>query len=147
MATKAPSDLGTALCLVLRANAYGEADLILTLFSRTEGLLTARAYGAKSLKSPVRAACQPFCVAEFEFYIRGQRRSVKAAAVRADFFRLQENYEAYICGCIILELTEKVLRYAAEYEEMFRLTVGSLGALNTGAAEPRRVLLFFSGQF
>ena len=36
-----------------------------------------------------------------------------------------------------------MLRYAAEYEEIFRLTVGSLGALNAGTAEPKKVLLFF----
>lgn len=143
MTVKAPSDLEAALCLVLRANAYSEADYILTLFGRDEGLLSARAYGAKSLKSGVRAACQPFCVAEFEFYVRGSHRSVKAAAVRADFHHLQDDYLSYLCGCVILELTEKVLRYADEYGELFRLTVSCLAALNAPAGDPRRVLLFF----
>lgn len=143
MPTRSPSALSTALCLVLRANSYGDNDFILTLFDRERGLETARAHGAKSLKSSIRAACQPFCVAEFEFYVRGGRLSVKAASVRTEFYRLQENYTAYVCGCIILELTERVLRYAPEYEEMFRLTVGSLSVLDGADASPKAVLLFF----
>lgn len=143
MPTKAPSRLAAALCLVLRANTYSEADYILTLFSREQGLLTARAYGAKSLKSAVRAACQPFCVAEFEFYVRGERLSVKAAAIRAEFYGLQENYDAYVCGCIILEITEKVLRYADEFEELFQLTVAALSVLSSGTLPPKGVLLFY----
>ncbi|MBD5559484.1 MAG: DNA repair protein RecO [Clostridia bacterium] len=140
---KAPSDLVASLCLVLRVTQYGEADSILTLFSRSEGLLSARAYGVKSLKSSFRAACQPFCVAEFEFYRRGDRLSVKAASVKSQFAGLQDDYTAYVCGCIILELTEKVLVYAEEYEEIFRLTVSAVAALSSEALPPKSILLFF----
>lgn len=143
MGSKRTAQVGRALCLVLNSRPYGEADLVLTLFAREEGLISARAYGARSLKSRIRAACQPFCLAEFDFYIRGEHRSVKEASIRQDMTGLLQHYDAYLCGCMILELTEKVLRYADEYEALFRLTLSSLLYLEDDPREPERVLLFF----
>lgn len=142
MATK-KARLGRSLCLVLRAEPYGEADLVLSLFSKEEGLITARAYGARSVKSRIRAACQPFCLAEFIFYLHGPRRSVKEVSVRTEMMGIPNHYEAFLCACVILQLTERILRYADEYEALFRLTVSSLLALNARPEVPERILLFF----
>lgn len=136
------SSLESALCVVLRAQSYGEADWILSLFARDAGLVSARAYGARSLKSRIRAACQPFCLAEFEFYVKGDSRTVKAAAIRSEFAGIRDNYDAYTCACLVVETIEKVIRHAYEHSELFRLTVTSLTALSN-TEDPAAVLLFF----
>lgn len=133
------------LCIVLRAIPYGEADLILTLFSREHGRIDARAYGARSLKSKYRAACQPFCLAEFEFYLKNDRRSVKSADVRSSFSGLQTDYCRYLAGCTILELAEKSLQGAGpeEREQLFVLLVHTLSALQSFEGQTDYLLLFF----
>lgn len=132
-------------CIVLRAVPYREADLILSLFSRTNGLISARAWGARSLKSANRAACQPFCVSEMEFYVKGGRRSLKAAEIRNPFFGIQERYASYAAGCVLLEATEKVLAYGQddENEALFRLLGVCLGELEHAGSDPWHVLLYF----
>lgn len=135
-----------SLCIVLRVVQYAESDLILTLFSRDEGLIDARAYGARSLKSGIRAASQPFCLAEFEFYVKNGRRSVRAADQKNEFFGIQSNFRKYACGCAALELTEKILRGVSEpseYEDLFRLLVIFLTSLEHFEADPSYILLFF----
>lgn len=132
-------------CIVLRAVPYGEADLILTLFSRTGGRIDARAWGARSIRSANRAACQPFCASEMEFYVRRGHRSVRAADIKSEFFGLQSDYKKYAVGCVLLELAERVLVYGQEdeYEELFKLLVASLAELEHTKADPRYILLFF----
>lgn len=131
-------------CITLRAVPFGEADLMLTLFSEQDGRVDARAYGARSMKSAYRAACQPFCASEMEFYLKGGRRSVKAAHVRSEFFGIQEKYSRYAAGCSVLELTDRILRHAPPEETrvLFRLLVACLRALDTTDA-PAYVLLFY----
>lgn len=133
------------LCIVLRAVPYAEADLILTLFSRARGRIDARAYGARSMKSRIRAACQPFCLAEFEFYAKKDRLSVRAADIRSEFFGIQKNFKKYVCACTALELIEKALRGAQgpELEDLFRLLAVFLTALDAFEGNPDYLLLFF----
>lgn len=133
------------LCIVLRTVPYGEADLILTLFSRTYGRIDARAYGARSLKSTYRAACQPFCAAEFEFYLKNGYRSVRSADIKTEFFGLQTDFRRYAAGCVLLELAEKMLKGHDEEDrdQMFLLLVHSLTALESQKCDPRYVVLFF----
>lgn len=132
-------------CIVLRAVPYGEADLILTLFSRTSGRIEARAWGARSIRSAYRAACQPFCASEMEFYVRRGHRSVRAADIKSEFFGIQGDYKKYAVGCVLLELTEKVLVYGQEdeYEKLFRLLAATLAELEHTHADPQYLLLFF----
>lgn len=132
-------------CIVLRAVPYKEADLILTLFSRQHGRIDARAYGARSLKSTYRAACQPFCAAEFEFYLKNGRRSVRSADIRREFFGLQSDFRKYAAGCVLLELAEKMLEGHSEEDrdQMFLLLLHSLSAMESEKCDPHYIVLFF----
>jgi DNA repair protein RecO (recombination protein O) len=80
------------LCIVLRAVNYRDYDRILTLFSRAEGRLDAQARGARRVKSALRAAAQPFCCAEYEFYGRGDRLYVTNVLIREEFYGIQNDY-------------------------------------------------------
>ena len=141
------SGLDRSLCIVLRAVPYSEADVILALFSRDLGEISARAYGARSLKSPLRAACQPFCLAEFEFYIRSGRYSLRAAYIRSEFFGIQNSYPKYACACTVLELTERMLPGISddkqERESLFTLLAVFLQTLDRDPGDPMYLLLFF----
>lgn len=133
------------LCIVLRTAAFKEADLMVTFLSRSQGRIDARAYGARSVKSPIRAACQLFCVSDFEFYVRNDRWSVKAADIRLDLSGLQDDFKKYACGSVMLELTEKMTKGAgdAELSELFTLLVTSLSVLEVSQEDPIYILLFF----
>ena len=80
------------LCIVLRAVNYRDNDKILTLFSQENGKLTASARGARAMKSAIRAAAQPFCCAEYEFYQKKDRLYITNALIKQEFFNVQNDY-------------------------------------------------------
>jgi DNA repair protein RecO (recombination protein O) len=131
------------LCIVLRAVNYRDHDRILTLFSREEGRITAQATGARRLKSALSVAAQPFCCAEYEFYTRGGRHYIKNALIREKFFRIQNDYEKYTAGCVMLELAEHILRHAGDWGRLFARLAYTLYAMEADTAGADAALAYF----
>jgi len=131
------------LCIVLRAVNYRDNDRMLTLFSRGEGKVTAKAAGARRMKSGLSVASQPFCCAEYEFYARGGKRYVRNALVKEKFFNIQNDYDKYTAGCVMLELSGRIIDHTDEWERLFSRLINTLYAMETGKADAARALAYF----
>ena len=132
------------LCIVLKSVNYGDYDRMLTLLSRNDGKVTAMAKGAKSLKSKLNAATQPFCCAEYDFYQKGDRKYLKSAAVKEKFEDIQtKDVNKYMAACTMLEITDKVAEYAEDSKHLFALLIYTLYALNKPETDFKSALVYF----
>ena len=118
-----------AEAIVLRQQPLGEADRIVTLFSREFGKLRAAAKGARRPTSRLGGRIEPFTYARL-LLARGRTLDVIAqaeivrafAGVRADLVR--SAHAAYVA-----ELVDRGLPERDRHEEVFELTRGALEAL------------------
>lgn len=117
--------------IVLRRRPMGEADKLLTLFTREMGKLTAVARGARKPTGKLAGATETCVQARFQlasgktFWIVTQA-SVERA--RARLHRLLLNAAAAIYLC---ELTDRLLEDSAPDEGLFDLLAGALDELET----------------
>lgn len=134
--------MDNTLCLVMRTANWRDSDKMLTLFSRDFGLLSALARGAKNLKNPIAAASQPFCCGIFSFTSRGGRLYASQCEIKKEFYGLGADFERYAAACVMIEMTEKILKNTEEYDQLFILLYTCLVHLE-GGREHRQVLAYF----
>ncbi|WP_066647463.1 DNA repair protein RecO [Christensenella timonensis] len=130
-------------CIVLRSTDYKDYDKILTLFSRTGGRINAQARGARKIKSEVASASQVLSCGEYEFYKKGDKLFLTNALLRQEFFRVQNDYDAYSAACVMLELADKLLQHTTEYEDLFLTLIYALYAMETAQLLPMQSLAYF----
>ena len=101
----------TASALVLGVHNWGDADKIVTLFTRERGLIRAAAFGARRPKSPLAAGLQMFNEIEAEL-TEGQRLdTVRTASLLHHPKKLSEDLAAMSYGSFVAELVrEKALQ-------------------------------------
>lgn len=131
------------LCIVLRAVNYRDNDRILTLFSRTEGKINAQATGARRMKSGLAPASQLFCCAEYEFFQKKDRYFVTGALIKQEFFNIQNDYDKFTAGCVMLELTERMLEHSDEPERLFVTLINTLFSMEKYGLGKDAALAYF----
>lgn len=136
-------DLDKQYCIVLRAVNYMESDKMLTLFSRTEGLMSARARGVRKMKSKLKPAAQPLCCGEYEFHEKAGRFTLTGATIKQEFYGIQSDYGKFAAASVLLELTERTLRLSGEYERIFITLIYSLYAMEKDLLKASCALSYF----
>ncbi len=130
-------------CIVLRTTDYKDYDKILALFSRSHGRIDAQARGARRLKSEFGPIAQPLACGEFEFYKKNDKLFLTGALIRQEFYHIQNDYDKYMSACVMLELTDKLLQNADEYEELFLTLIYALFAMEQGKLSYLQALAYF----
>ncbi|MEG0251674.1 MAG: DNA repair protein RecO [Christensenellaceae bacterium] len=133
-------------CIVLRAVNYKDYDKMLALFSRTQGRIDAQARGARKLNSAFRAASQPLCCGEFEFYKKGERLYVTSVLIKQEYFNIQNDYQKYTAACVMLELIEKILQNEQDYEQLFVMLINVLYVMEKSMVSYVQALAYFLTQ-
>jgi DNA repair protein RecO (recombination protein O) len=79
--------------LILRSYALSEADKIVVLFTREEGLVRGVAKGARRLKSRFGSSLEPFTIVQIEFFRKGERElvSVQRMDLVKSYFDIASN--------------------------------------------------------
>ena len=113
----------TASALVLGVHNWGDADKIVTLFTRERGLIRAAAFGARRPKSPLAAGLQMFNEIEAEL-TEGQRLdTVRTASLLHHPKKLSEDLDN--TWAVVAEAIQTILRregYPHPYEALKALT-------------------------
>ena len=73
--------------IVLGARSWGEADKVMTIFTRERGLVRAAAFGCRRPRSPLAGAMQMFVHADLQFAEGGRLETVKTASVRVSWLK------------------------------------------------------------
>ncbi|BDR53317.1 DNA repair protein RecO [Bombiscardovia nodaiensis] len=127
--------------VVLRTTKLGEADRIITLFTRSHGKVRAVAKGVRRTKSRFGSRLEPFMRADL---LLAQGRNLDVVSQAASLATYAEpicaDYDRYTNGGVILETADKLL--SSEHEPaqtQYLLLISALKALSTGARDPRMI--------
>jgi len=94
--------------ILLAVRDWGEADKIVTLFSREQGKIMAFANGARRPKSPLAGGMQLFTHLEVTLAPGKNSDVVKQCEIKHAFRHLQEDFNCMAYGAFIVELTSEL---------------------------------------
>ena len=95
--------------IVLGARSWGEADKVMTIFTRERGLLRAAAFGCRRPRSPLAGAMQLFVHADLQFAEGGRLETVKTASVRAHHAKLSLDLTALAYATFLAEVIREFM--------------------------------------
>ena len=128
--------------IVLKEMPLGEADKLLKVFSREEGLITVVAKGAKKSGSRFLAAASVFAYSDMEL-VKGKSMYVlKNAKLIESFYGLREDLDILTAAADIGKMTLKVIQEDLPDEESLELLLKALALL-----EKKRDPLFVKAVF
>ncbi len=114
--------------LVLRSVNLGEADRLITVFTKEKGTVTALVKGARSLKNKNMYATQQFCYSSMTLFEKGDKLWVREATLIESFYGLRDSIEALSLAAYIVEVLSDITVEQTE-EDLLRLSLNSLYAL------------------
>lgn len=124
--------------VVLRSIKLGEADRIVTLFTRWNGKVRAVAKGVRKTKSRFGARLEPFSRVHLMMYRGRDLDTITSVDIITSFDALRADYKRLAYGAALTELVEKVTPDRERAVPVYSLLLGGLHAL---AATPSDSIL------
>lgn len=90
--------------LVIGESGTGEVDSVVTLLSRTRGVITAFANGARKPKNRLHGATSLFCYSDFTIFEKGETLNISGAALNTMFFKVRDSIEKLAAAEAFCEL-------------------------------------------
>lgn len=120
--------------LVVRTYDFGEADRIVVLLTREQGIVRGVAKGARRANSRFGSRLQPFVEINVQLY-PGRNLATITEVDTVAFFAagLIDDLQRYAAGCAVLEAVEKLAVEHSQSEELFDLAISALKALSQTA--------------
>jgi DNA repair protein RecO (recombination protein O) len=129
--------------LVLTTIDYGDADRLVTLFTRGRGKLTAFAAGARKSKRRFAGALQPFTLLRAHLVERrGDTFRLDQADVRCVFHHIREELSLIARALYCVELCRELVRDRQPHPELFSLLLEYLEKLDQKEAGPSSLIAF-----
>ncbi len=128
--------------VVCRQHKLGEADRIVTLLTRNNGLVRAVAKGVRRTRSKFGARLEPFAHIDVQLH-PGRNLDIVTQVVSVDAFAadIVSDYGRYTSACVVLETAERLAgEERAPASALHRLTVGALRAVAGGQRSRELVL-------
>ncbi len=129
--------------LVLRKSNYGEADLIITLFSRELGKFRALAKNAKKSQKRFRGRLDFFNRLAIEVTLnKGRFNLITDVTLKESYRKITESVDSFVAANRVLELLDFLVPEQEPGGELFDLATDSLGLLSR-KQKPYSVFLVF----
>jgi len=123
--------LYTAEGIILGAKNWGEADKVMTVFTRERGMLRAAAFGCRRPRSALAGAMQMFVHADFQLAEGPRLETVKTAVVRAHHAKLSADLTALAYATFVAEVVREFLPEGVPDEQFFDRLAQILTAFET----------------
>lgn len=107
--------------LVLGVHNWGEADKMVTLFTRERGKVKAAAFGSRRTKSPLAAGMQMFSHLEVALQEGAKLDTVKQCSLLHRYRKLSEDLLVMAYGSVIAELVRELFPERAADQGVFEL--------------------------
>ena len=130
--------------ILVAVRDWGDADKIVTLFSREHGKIIAFANGARRPKSPLAGGMQLFTHLEARLMPGKNCESVKQCEIKYAFREVQEDFNCMAYGAFIAELTSELCPERQPEPQVFDLLLAVLHILKK--RNPRMVALAYAWQ-
>ena len=133
--------------VVLRLSGYSENDVILTIFTRNIGKVSAIAKGAKRNKSSLMAASQLFAFSDFTLKKQRGMYRVSQAQVIKSFYDIAYDLDAFSYASYISRLVENSLLENQTNVKLFALLVKTLYLLSKEDTDKKLIATAFELKF
>jgi len=110
--------LKTSGIIIKRIN-YGEADRILTIFTRNQGKIKAIAKGSRKILSKLGGSLEPFCLVDFIFHEGKSFYIVTSASIIRRFENIHTDIDKTSKAFYIGEILDKSLQEHQKHPEIF----------------------------
>lgn len=122
--------------IVLKTIKLGEADRIITVFTRGHGKVRAVAKGIRKTKSRFGGRLEPFSRVDLMLYKgKGALDTVTAADILTSFDEVRADYARLTAGAVVVELVEKITEEHARSFSIYQLLLGGLESLAAGRSD------------
>jgi len=121
--------------IVLKTIKLGEADRIVTLFTRQNGKVRAVAKGIRKTKSRFGGRLEPFTRVELIVYRGRSLDTITSADILTSFKAIRDDYRRLTAAASLVELVEKMTPERERAFSTYTLLLGGLEALAAGYAE------------
>ncbi|MBR1397512.1 MAG: DNA repair protein RecO [Selenomonadaceae bacterium] len=129
--------------VVLLTNDFGDANRVVTFFTKNYGKIEANAYGCRRAKNKISGAMQVFNHISLEF-IKGNIYTVHEADV-ISFYKINEDLNRLAYASVFFEIVNRMTVLEEVDTEVFYLLLKSLEAFDK--RNPRIALLLSTCQF
>ena len=133
--------------IVLKSVTYKENDLILTIYTRKLGKISAIARGAKKSKSSLLASSQIFAYSNFTLKKEGNMYRVTQSEIIKSFYNLSYNFDAFSYATHILKLIDNFSVDSQPNNRLFILLAQSLYIFSEENIDMEYVSLCFELKF
>lgn len=119
----------TSEAIVLSTKSYGEADKLITLFSKSFGKLTLIAKGIKRLKSRKRGSLEVFSAVKFFAHKTKWLPILTEVEIVNNFSELRKDLKKVSVAYFLLEVVSRTTRDEERHEEIYTLLMDTLKKL------------------
>ena len=118
----------TTEVLILGVRSWGEADKMLTLFSRDRGRIKAAAFGCRRPRSPLAGGMQLFNHLDLQLTEGERIDTVRQCTLRHHYKKLSEDLTAMAYGAFVAELAAELAPEREPQPEVFDRLLDIFGA-------------------
>lgn len=130
--------------VVLKTIKLGEADRIVTIFTRENGKVRAVAKGVRKTKSRFGGRLEPFTHVRLMLYRgRGELDTVTSAEIVEPFTRIHGRFSELTSAAVLVEVVEKITPDREQAFSTYALLLGGLRALADEDVVPGSVVSAF----
>lgn len=104
--------------IVIGNKDYKEKDMLVTLFSLEEGIITVTFKGVKKPNAKLKAGKEIFSFGDF-IYTKGKTNVVTSAEIINSFYDLTKNIKNYYTACNIIKIIKTVLMQGEKSPALF----------------------------
>lgn len=112
--------------IVIRTRDLGEADKIVTVYTRDEGKVRAVARGARRPRNRLLGVAQVFTYSDFVFFRNKGLDTLSQAELKESFFFLRGDLHKMAYGAYILELVDEFTEEGDKNIQVFSLLLATL---------------------
>ncbi|MGN0819788.1 MAG: DNA repair protein RecO [Christensenellaceae bacterium] len=129
--------------IVIKTAPYKDNDIILTLFTLENGVVSANLKGVKKAGAKLKFAGEPFCFGEYSLVEKSGRRTVTEVSQIDSFYNIRLDYVKYYAAFSCAEFVNKFMFSGMKSYDLFLALVNALKTLNEASVSPKSVLVRF----
>lgn len=122
--------------IILKTYPLGEADRIVSFFSRDRGKMRGVANGARRMKNRFGASLEPLAHSRIQFFEKENRDLVRiqSAEILDSPMKLFQDYDRAVCAAHVVDLVDRFLPEHEPQDAVFRLVRMTVQALEQGCS-------------
>lgn len=120
--------------VILKTIKLGEADRIVTIFTRSNGKVRAVAKGVRKTKSRFGARLEPFTQAQLMIYKGRNLDTITSVDIVRSFDEVRTDYLRLTSAAALVDVVEKLTEERSQSRSTYSLLLSGLEALGTGSS-------------